>query len=206
MIVCYCKIGRALVKQNKQRKHLGSVAVAHQHNRDRRIFLVCLCTVLCFIVGRLLISVWRIWIIAGKYSFPVKYVWVHTAGYALFVAWTHSANPLIYGILDKDMFRILKLCGKKDKKQKNWPCLKFETQVINKDDFSRMLKTIVLQNLDFFLLLFKLYKKRNQMDECACSNLWLNMQILLAICRLVNCYCRVSINSSIDFHQCINFL
>ena len=113
MIACYCKIGRALVKQNKQIKRMGSAAVRNRHNRDRRIFLVCLCTVVCFVVGRLVFSVWFIWLLAGKDSLLSKYFWVDYTGYILLVAGTVSANALIYGILDKRMFRFLKLCKKK---------------------------------------------------------------------------------------------
>ena len=113
MIVCYGKIGFVLVKQNKQIKRMGSVAVRNRYNRDRRIFLVCICTVVCFAVGRLLYSVSLIWVLAGTYSLYVKHIWVLYIGYTLIAAGTASANPLIYGILDRRMFRFLKLCRKK---------------------------------------------------------------------------------------------
>ena len=112
MIVCYCKIGRALVIQNKQIKRMGSAAVRNRHNRDRRIFLICICTVVCFAVGRLLYSVWLIWLLAGKDSLRSKHFWIDYTGNILLVAGTVSVNPLIYGILDKRMFRFLKLCRK----------------------------------------------------------------------------------------------
>ena len=111
MIVCYCKIGGALVKQNKQIKRMGSVAVRNRHNRHRRIFLVCLSTVLCFAVGRFLLCVSLIWQYADKYSRVLNDVWA--SAYILTTAGSYSANPLIYGILDKSMFRFLKLCKKK---------------------------------------------------------------------------------------------
>ena len=113
MIGCYCKIGRALVKHTEQIKRMDSFAVKNRHNRDRRIFLVCLCTVLCFSVGRLLNCVSHIWYFADKYSYFSKGVWVFVVGDILIVAGSYSANPLIYGILDKNMFRFLKLCKKK---------------------------------------------------------------------------------------------
>ena len=111
MIVSYCKIARALVKQNKQVKRMSSAAVSNRHNRDRRIFFVCLCTVLCFAVGRLLMSVSHIWLIAGKYSSFFKHPWVDRTGRVLLVAGSYSANPFIYGILDKRMFKFVKLCS-----------------------------------------------------------------------------------------------
>ena len=113
MFICYCKIRRALVEQNKQMKRTVSAAVRNRHNRDRRIFLVCLCTVLCFAVGRLLRSVSLIWILAGKYYLFHKHVWVLYGGHVLHVAGTVSLNPLIYGILDKRMFRFLNVYRKK---------------------------------------------------------------------------------------------
>ena len=115
MIACYCKIGGALVKQNKQIKRMGSVAVTNRHNRDRRIFLVCLSTALCFAVGRLLLCVSRIWFFADKYSLVSQDVLL--SGIILTTAGSYSANPLIYGILDKSMFRFLKLCKKKRQTQ-----------------------------------------------------------------------------------------
>ena len=105
MIVCYCKIGLALVKQNKQIKRMDSAVVRNRHNHDRRIFLVCLCTVLCFAVGRLLRTVSLIWKIAGEYSPFSKHLWLYYISYILVAAGTVSANPLTYGILDKRMFR-----------------------------------------------------------------------------------------------------
>ena len=107
MIVCYCKIGLALVKQNKQIKRMDSAAVRNRHNRDRRIFLVCLCTVVCFAFGRLLFSVTFIWKLAGEYTLLSKHLWVYYISYILVAAGTVSANPLTYGILDKRMFRFL---------------------------------------------------------------------------------------------------
>ena len=113
MIACYCKIGLALVKQNKQIKRMGSVAVRNRHNRDRRIFLVCLCTVVCFGVGRLIRSGSLIWFIADQDSLLFKHLWVDRVGHVLIVVGSYSANPFIYGILDKRMFKFVKLCRKK---------------------------------------------------------------------------------------------
>ena len=112
LTVCYCKIGRALAEQNKQMKHMGSSKVRNRHYRDRRICLVCLCTVLCFAVGRLLYLIGFIWGIVDN-TFHSEHLMVTTTGNVLLIAGTHSANPLIYGILDKRMFTFLKLCRKK---------------------------------------------------------------------------------------------
>ena len=112
MIACYCKISLALVKQNKQIKKTGSAAVRNRHNRDRRIFLVSLCTVVCFAFGRLVYLVEFIWITADQ-NVLSKHFFLMMAGNVLLVAGTHSANPLIYGILDKRMFRSSKLCRNK---------------------------------------------------------------------------------------------
>ena len=112
LTVCYCKIGRALAKQNKLMKHMGSSKVRNRHYRNRRMFVVCLCTVLCFAVGRLLYLIGFIWGIVDN-MFHSKHLLVTTSGNVLLIAGTHSANPLIYGILDKRMFTFLKLCSRK---------------------------------------------------------------------------------------------
>ena len=117
MIVCYCKIGLALVKQNKQIKRMGSAAVRNRYNHNRRIFLVCLCTVVCFALGRLLFSVSLIWNIAGKYSLFSRHFWIFYVSHILVAAGTVLANPLIYGILDKRLFTFLKLCSKKRQRE-----------------------------------------------------------------------------------------
>ena len=122
MIVCYCKIGLALVKQNRQMKRMGSVAVGNRHNRDRRIFHVCLCTVVCFAVARLLWTVILVWAIADEYSYLHNETWVLIfVGNFLLIAGTHSANPLIYGILDKTMFAFLKQSSKKRQTPREMP-------------------------------------------------------------------------------------
>ena len=105
MAVVYYKIGRALIKQNKHmksvfpnsgRRSVPSLAFEIlKFIRNRRTFFVCLITVLCFGIGNIPSSVWCILYIAEKY---------HRF---------HSVNPLIYGILDKQLFTFWKLCRKK---------------------------------------------------------------------------------------------
>ena len=114
--VCYCKIGIALFKQNERMKRLGPAAVSGRHNRNRRIFFVCLSTVVCYAAGRLLFCVKFVWNLAGKYDLIMERYWVDYLARILNDAGTHSANPLIYGILDRRMFAYLKLCSRK----KNW--------------------------------------------------------------------------------------
>ena len=121
-IVCYCKISRALIKQNRQMKRMGLAAVGNRHSRDRRIFHVCLCTVVCFAVGRLLWTVILVWAIADEYSYLHNETWVLIfVGNFLLIAGTHSANPLIYGILDITMFAFLKQSRKKGQTPQELP-------------------------------------------------------------------------------------
>ena len=112
MFVCYCKISLALVKQNKQIKSTCSAVVRNRHNSNLRIFLVSLCTVVCFAFGRVVYLVGFIWITADQ-NVLSKHFFLMIAGNVLLVAGTHSANPLIYGMIDKRMFRFLKLCRNK---------------------------------------------------------------------------------------------
>ena len=56
------------------------------------------------------------WFITGEYHLQMKYVWVQYFAYALAVAGSHSLNPLIYGILDKQLLAFWKCCCKKNRK------------------------------------------------------------------------------------------
>jgi hypothetical protein len=86
MAVVYYKIGQALAKQNKYMKSVCSITVRRsapgssfnflKFIRNRRTFLVCLITVLCFGTANIPISaVWYILYIAGENNFK-KYVWI----------------------------------------------------------------------------------------------------------------------------------
>ena len=114
MAVVYYKIGRALAKQNKQMKRVCSNAVRKRHIRDRRIFLVCISTVLCCAVGKLPIWVWQIWYVADENFLSTEYSqWFRYYGVIMAAAGTQSINPLMYGVFDKKMFTFWKLCCKK---------------------------------------------------------------------------------------------
>jgi hypothetical protein len=112
MAVVYYKMGRALFKQSKHMKRVCSDAVRKRHVRDRRIFLVCLSTVLCYGIGNFPISVWYILAIAFDYHSIGKYVWMFGVGVVLRLAGSCSANPVIYGILDKQLLKFWKHCLK----------------------------------------------------------------------------------------------
>jgi hypothetical protein len=113
MAVAYYKIGRALCKHSKHMKRVScSDAVRKRHVRDRRVFLVCLSTVLCYGIGNLPISVLYILAIAFEYHSIGKYVWMFGFGVVLRVAGSCSANPVIYGILDKQLLKFWKHCCK----------------------------------------------------------------------------------------------
>jgi hypothetical protein len=124
MAVVYYKIGRELIKQSRYMKNvcsnpvrqnaLGSSSNILKFIRNRRIFLVCLITVLCYGIGNIPMTVYLILSIAEEDHFPMKYVWI--ALYlpkVLRVAGSHSVNPLIYGRLDKKLLPFWKLCRKK---------------------------------------------------------------------------------------------
>ena len=124
MAVFYYKVCRALMEQNKYMKSVCSNPVRRsapsssfeilKFIRNRRTFLICLTTVLCFGIGNIPISVWYILDITGFWThFLMKYVWLTYLADVLRVAGSHSVNPLIYGILDKKLLRFWKLCRKK---------------------------------------------------------------------------------------------
>ena len=114
MAVLYFKVCQALFRQDKILKSFGysprtqstsSSFVIMRHIRNRRTFLVCLCTVLCYGVGNLPSFVNRILKIPGEnYSFREHYH-IEYLAHVLRIAGSHSVNPIIYGILDKKLLK-----------------------------------------------------------------------------------------------------
>ena len=127
MAVVYYKISRSLIKQNKHMKRVCSNAVRQRaphssftilrYIRNRRTFLVCLTVVLCYGIAHIPLSVRCMWFITGEYHLHMKYVWVRYFGTVLLAAGSHSVNPLIYGILDKQLVAFWKCCCKKKRKR-----------------------------------------------------------------------------------------
>ena len=126
MAVVYYKIARALMKQNKYMKRVCSNAMRRpapdssfnilRYIRNRRTFLVCLSTVLCYGIAHTPLSVWFIWFITDEYHLRVKYDWVKYITDFLKIVGSQSVNPLIYGILDKKLLAFAKFCCKKKRK------------------------------------------------------------------------------------------
>ena len=108
MAVVYYKIGRALIKQNKHIKRVCSNAVKSRYVRNRRTFLVCLGTVLCFAVSTVFFTVYFPTEIFAKHNLPV---WFWHLCRVLRVAGAHAINPLIYGVFDKKLLAFWKLCS-----------------------------------------------------------------------------------------------
>jgi hypothetical protein len=133
MAVVYYKIGRELIKQNRYMKNVCSNPVRRsapgssfnilKFIRNRRTFLVCLTTVLCYGIGNIPMTVHRILKIAGEDNFLMKYVWILYLASVLRVASSHSVNPLIYGRLDKKLFPFWKLCRKKKQRPQGNPSI-----------------------------------------------------------------------------------
>ena len=121
MTVVYYKIGRALMKQNKYMKRVCSNPVRRSapsssskilnYIRNRRTFLICLTTVLCYGVGNICYSVHFILIIAKETRlYKTNSIWIYHLAKVLRVAGSYSVNPLIYGILDRNLLTFWKLC------------------------------------------------------------------------------------------------
>ena len=124
MTVVYCKVGRSLIKQNKHMKRVCSNLKRQRepdsfnilrYIRNRRTFFVCLGTVLCYGIAHVPASVWFMWYI-GEYRFRMKFVWVLYIANILRIAGSHSANPFIYGVLDKKLLTFWKCCYKKKRR------------------------------------------------------------------------------------------
>jgi hypothetical protein len=122
MAVVYYKIGRELVKQSRYMKNVysnsgrrstpGSSFSILKFIRNRRTFLVCLITVLCYAIGNIPKTVHLILNIAEGYHVLMKYVWIDYLVTVLRVVGSHSVNPLIYARLDKKLLPFWKLCRK----------------------------------------------------------------------------------------------
>ena len=125
MAVVYSKIAQTLIKHNKYMKRVCSNAMRRPERvsfniftyiRNRRTFLVCLSTVLCYGIGHAPLSVWFIWFITAESHPQIKYGWVGYLIGVLKIAGSHSVNPLIYGILDKKLIAFSKFCRKKKRR------------------------------------------------------------------------------------------
>ena len=122
MAVVYYKVARALMKQNQHMKRVCSSAPVLSFNilrsiRNRRAFLVCLSTVLCYGIAHTPLTVWLLWFMtAGEDQVQMKYGWVGYLPDVLKIAGSHSVNPLIYGILDKKLLAFAKFCRKKKRR------------------------------------------------------------------------------------------
>ena len=105
MTVVYYKIGRELIRQSKLMKDSFDIL---RYIRNRRTFLVCLGTVLCYSIAVIPKSVWYIWEIAGETHLRIKYGWVEYFANIVRLAGTHSVHPLMYGISDKRLLTFWK--------------------------------------------------------------------------------------------------
>ena len=126
MAVVYYNISRSLIKQNKHMKRVCSNVIRQRaphssftilrYIRNRRTFFVCLSVVLCYGIAHIPWLVRLMSIITGEYHLQMKYVWIQHFGAVLAVAGSHSINPLIYGILDKQLLAFWKCCCKNKRK------------------------------------------------------------------------------------------
>ena len=119
MAVVYFKIGRTLMKQNKYVKSMCS-NVPGRHSastssfnimtyfRNRKTFLVCLLTVVCYAVGNIPSTVWMISWMATDFRLLMKHSWIVYCTNILRVAGVHSVNHLIYETLDKKLLKFWK--------------------------------------------------------------------------------------------------
>ena len=128
MFVIYYKIRRKLKEQKDHMKSACSGPVRQNVEtssfnimkfiRNRRTTIICICTVLCYGIGNIPASVGIIWLATSEhYSTDisdslVKSTWFMPFAYFFRIACTHALNPSIYGILDKTMLSISKLCLK----------------------------------------------------------------------------------------------
>ena len=127
MAVVYYKICRQLIQQNKRMENVcsnraGQKTANTSFNivtfiRNRRTSLVSFCTVLCYAVGNVPMSVWLSWVIFSEHHLLQNYFWVLYFANVFRVLGSHVVNPLIYGILDKKLLFFWKRSSFKVKPQ-----------------------------------------------------------------------------------------
>ena len=113
MGIVYYKICRELIKQSKRIKKLCSNPLRQKTPnssiniltfiRNKRTSLVSFCTVLCYGVGNVPMTVWLSWDIFGKHDLLENYFWVWKFATVFRVFSSHVVSPLIYGTLDKKL-------------------------------------------------------------------------------------------------------
>ena len=122
MAIIYWKICRELIRQNNAIKSMSSNGITCGtfkrllHHRNWRTFVMSLIAVVCFAVGGLPRHVSTFFLaadpnrpISHRLDLLIRYGWIIQA------AGTCAVNPLIYGILDKKLLPIFKLCQKNPK-------------------------------------------------------------------------------------------
>ena len=119
LAVVYSKIVQALFQQNKFMKSLCSNPARREASsstgnilrllRNRKVVFICLVTVLCSAIGNIPMTVVLISYMANFHNFISKNIWILYCANVLRVAGTHSANPIIYGLMDKKFLKFWKL-------------------------------------------------------------------------------------------------
>ena len=113
MAVVYYKICRELIQQSKRMKNLCSNPLRPRTPnssfniltfiRNKRTSLVSFCTVLCYGVGNIPMTVWLSWRIFGKHHLIQNSSCVLYLANVFRVFSSNVVNPLIYGTLDKKL-------------------------------------------------------------------------------------------------------
>ena len=127
MSVIYFKIFRRLLQHSKYiRSACTNAARETSPNssfnivkflRNRRTSIVCLCTVLCYAVGNIPISVWIVRKALNAEDSLIQFDFWFLPFVRLFrVANSHVVNPLIYGILDRKVLALWRVCSKTKRK------------------------------------------------------------------------------------------
>ena len=127
MAVIYYKIRRQLTEQDRYMKNVRSNHARERTAnasfniltflRNRRTTIISCCTVLCYGVGNIPMSVLLTWHITSGYDSLSRFVWFVFFANIFRVSGSHVVNPLIYGILDKRIshFGTFALSGKESK-------------------------------------------------------------------------------------------
>ena len=122
----YYKIGRVLYNQKNNfpiSHEQKSSFYKQRYYRNRKIFYICLLTVIFFAIGNIAVAIAFFVQMSSYYSSSLFY----DIAVLLRIFTTHAVNPIVYGLLDKKLLIFWRNCRKKRKNamleapvERNW--------------------------------------------------------------------------------------
>lgn len=112
MASLYYKTTLALVQQSKTIQSSCSLSAHLRHAKNRKVSFISLCTVVCYTIGNIFQMVNNSKFITNNKNSQL--VEIGKIGFLLQLTLINSANPLIYGVLDRKLVLFWKNCRQKN--------------------------------------------------------------------------------------------